>query len=78
MDYTSTAYRDAEEQRVRLVHIRCKNTGEMINVPFGSTLSEVFEAAAFDMPYGPVCACVNNKVQGMNYRFYNNKDRCDQ
>ncbi|MBR1901718.1 MAG: nucleoside kinase [Bacteroidaceae bacterium] len=74
MDYTSTAYRDAEEQRVRLVHIRCKNTGEMINVPFGSTLSEVFEAAAFDMPYGPVCACVNNKVQGMNYRFYNNKD----
>lgn len=74
MDYTSTAYRDTEEQRVRLVHIRCKNTGEMISIPFGSTLSEVFKAAAFDMSYGPVCACVNNKVQGMNYRFYNNKD----
>ncbi|MBO4840972.1 MAG: nucleoside kinase [Bacteroidaceae bacterium] len=74
MDYTSTAYKENEEQKVRLVHIRCKNTGEMISVPFGSTLSEVFEAAAFDMSYGPVCACVNNKVQGMNYRFYNNKD----
>ena len=26
------------------------------------------------MDYGPVAARVNNKVQGMNYRFYNNKD----
>lgn len=68
------AYHEGEEQKIRLVHIRCRNTGESISVPFGSTLSEVYEAAAFDMPYGPVCACVNNKVQGMNYRFYNNKD----
>ena len=26
------------------------------------------------MSYGPVAARVNNKTQGMNYRFYNNKD----
>ena len=26
------------------------------------------------MKYGPMCALVNNKVQGMNYRFYNSKD----
>lgn len=74
MENTSVAYQDCEEQKIRLVHIRCRNTGESISVPFGSSLYEAFEAAAFDMSYGPVCACVNNKVQGMNYRFYNNKD----
>ena len=26
------------------------------------------------MKYGAMCALVNNKVQGMNYRFYNSKD----
>lgn len=64
MENTSVAYQDCEEQKIRLVHIRCRNTGESISVPFGSSLYEAFEAAAFDMSYGPVCACVNNKVQG--------------
>lgn len=27
-----------------------------------------------EMKYGAMCALVNNKVQGMNYRFYNAKD----
>ena len=67
-------FKECDRQKERLVHIRCKNTGETISVPFGSSLFDVFEAAAFDLPYGPVCACVNNKTQGMNYRFYNNKD----
>ena len=26
------------------------------------------------MEYGPVSARINNKVQGLNYRFYNSKD----
>ena len=43
-------------------------------MPFGSSLYDVFEQANFHMDYGPVAARVNNKVQGMNYRFYNNKD----
>ena len=59
-----------------MVRIRCKNIGETITVPFGSTLSEAFQTAAFEMSYGPVCAHVNNQAQGMNYRFYNNKDVC--
>lgn len=71
--YTS-ANKESSEQDSRMVRIRCKNIGETITVPFGSTLFEVFQAAAFEMPYGPVCAHVNNKTQGMNYRFYNNKD----
>lgn len=71
---SSSAYKEGGDQNVRMVRIRCKNIGETIAVPFGSTLFEVFRTAAFEMPYGPVCAHVNNKTQGMNYRFYNNKD----
>lgn len=71
---SSSTYKEGGDQNVRMVRIRCKNIGETIAVPFGSTLFEVFRTAAFEMPYGPVCAHVNNKTQGMNYRFYNNKD----
>jgi len=56
------------------LRIRCRNTGKRISVPFGSNLYDVFTKANFQMDYGPVAARVNNKVQGMNYRFYNNKD----
>ncbi len=56
------------------LRIRCKNNGRHIALPFGSNLYDAFERAELQMKYGPVCARVNNKVQGMNYRFYNNKD----
>ena len=56
------------------LRIRCRNTGKRISVPFGCNLYDAFEQANFHMDYGPVAARVNNKVQGMNYRFYNNKD----
>ena len=56
------------------LRIRCRNNGKKISVPFGSSLYDVFAQANFHMDYGPVAARVNNKVQGMNYRFYNNKD----
>lgn len=74
MIINNSPYKEDEEQKGRMVRIRCKNTGETITAPFGCTLFEVFQAAAFEMPFGPVCAHVNNKTQGMNYRFYNNKD----
>ena len=56
------------------LRIRCRNTGKRISIPFGSNLYEAFAKADFQMEFGPVAARVNNKVQGMNYRFYNNKD----
>ena len=40
----------------------------------GATLMEVYERSGLKMKYGPVSARVNNKVQGLKYRFYNNKD----
>lgn len=40
----------------------------------GSSLEDVYEASGLQMQYGPVSARVNNKVQGLKYRFYNSKD----
>ena len=54
--------------------IRCRNNGKKIDVPLGSSLYEAYAIAGLDMDFGPVCATVNNKVQGMNFRLYNNKD----
>lgn len=56
------------------IQIRCKNNGQTLTAPIGSTLSEVFRNAGIDMKYGPICAKVNNKVEGMHYRIYHNKD----
>ena len=56
------------------VKIRCRNTQSVISVPNGTTLRELYDPCNIGMQYGPMCARVNNKVQGMNYRFYNSKD----
>jgi uridine kinase len=46
------------------IQIRCKNNGQTLTAPIGSTLAEVFRNAGIDMKYGPICAKVNNKVEG--------------
>ena len=57
-----------------LIKIRCKNNKKTAEFPIGSTLSEIFPAFGLQMPYGPVSAKVNNKVEGLNMRLYHNKD----
>lgn len=47
-----------------------------MEVPFGTSLMELYDMCHLDMEHTPTCALVNNKVQGMNYRFYNPKDVC--
>lgn len=56
------------------VKIRCKNNKKTVAVAIGSTLSDVFEALNLHMPYPPVSAKVNNKVEGLHYRVYYDKD----
>ena len=56
------------------IQIRCKNNKKSIYVAIGSTLSDVFKQLNIKMSYGPVCAKVNNKVEGMHFRLYHNKD----
>ena len=56
------------------LQIRCKNNKKTLNITPESTLSDVFFQSGLKMEYGPVCAKVNNKVEGMHYRVYHNKD----
>ena len=58
----------------QVLHIRCKNNKKTQEVPIGSTLSDIYKQINLQLPYGPVSAKVNNKVEGLHYRVYHNKD----
>ena len=58
----------------QMIQIRCKNNKKSQEVEIGSTLFDIFSAFGLQMEYGPVSCKVNNKVEGLHYRVYNNKD----
>ncbi len=58
----------------QVIQIRCKNNKKTQKVAIGSTLFDIFSQFDLHMEHGPVSARVNNKVEGMHYRVYNNKD----
>ena len=55
------------------IQIRCKNNKKTQEVAIGSTLSDVYSQFNLNMSYGPICAKVNNVVEGLNFRLYHNK-----
>lgn len=56
------------------ITIRCKNTGRSHRVPIGFTLEEFYEMLDLHMPYGVTSAKVNNKVEGLHFMFFMDKD----
>lgn len=58
----------------KTIQIFCKNTGQTLILPMGASLLDVYAASGLQMPYGPTSAKVNNKVEGLHYVAYNNKD----
>ena len=54
--------------------IRCKNNKKNLKVCIGSTLSEIFSQSGLQMEYGPICARVNNKVEGMHFEVFKPKE----
>ena len=57
-----------------MLQIYCKNINKSKSFPIGISLLDVYSGFELDMPYGPVSARVNNKVESLNFRIYNNKD----
>ena len=57
-----------------MIQICCKNNNILKSFPIGSSLLEIYKGFNLNLPYGPVSAKVNNKVEGLNFRVYNNKD----
>lgn len=43
-------------------------------MPIGFTLEEVYEMLDLHMPFGPTSAKVNNKVEGLHFMFFSDKD----
>ncbi|MGL5272744.1 MAG: nucleoside kinase [Phocaeicola sp.] len=57
-----------------MIQIWCKNNNSMKEFPTGVTLQYIYDEFKLKLPYGAVSAKVNNKVEGLNYRVYHNKD----
>ena len=58
----------------RTINILCKNNGETIEMPLGSTVFEAYEALGVKMEHGAACAEVNNTVRSLNYVLFSNCD----
>ncbi len=58
----------------KTVNIRCKNTGKTHKVPTGFRLEDVYEMLELQLPYGCTSAKVNNKVEGLHYTLFGDKD----
>ena len=57
-----------------MLQIYCKNNKETRDFPEGTSLIDIYNDFKLNMPYGPVSAKVNNKVENLDFRVYYNKD----
>lgn len=57
-----------------MLQIYCKNKNLSKEFEEGTSLFEIYQGFDLNMPYGPVSARVNNKVEDLNFKVYYNKD----
>lgn len=57
-----------------MLQIYCKNNNSTREFPEGSSLLDIYNGFNLAMPYGPVSAKVNNKVESLDFRVYYNKN----
>ena len=57
----------------KLVKVHVLNNDRVVEVPVGSTIEEVYALSGVEIEHGPISAHVNNKVEGMHYRVYKQK-----
>ena len=57
-----------------MLQIYCKNKNLSKEFKEGTSLFEIYQGFDLNMPYGPVSARVNNKVEDLNFKVYYNKD----
>jgi uridine kinase len=56
-----------------LLRIHCKNNKISQNFELGTTILEVYDKIKPEMPRRPLCALVNNKVEGLKFRAFSSK-----
>ena len=57
-----------------MLQIYCKNNNSTKNFPEGITLLDIYRGFNLNLPHGAVSAKVNNKVEGLNFKVFYNKD----
>ena len=58
----------------KTIKIHVRNNGNTVEVPMGSTLEEAYQLSGLELTHGAISARVNNKVEGMHYRIYKQKE----
>ena len=58
----------------KAISIHVRNNGKTIEVPMGANLEEAYGLSGLNLNYGAISARVNNKVEGMHYRIYKQKE----
>ena len=58
----------------KMVKVHVINNDTTVEVPLGSNLEEVYEKSGFRFEHGAISAHVNNKVEGMHFRVYKQKE----
>lgn len=56
------------------IKILIRNNEKTIEAPMGATLEDVYQLSGIQLKHGPISACVNNKVEGMHFRVYKQKE----
>ena len=57
-----------------MIQIYCKNVECAKDFDEGINLLEIYNSFGLNLPFGPTSAKVNNKVEGLGFRLYYNKD----
>ena len=52
------------------IQIFCENTGKYIDIKGGESLLDIYGRIREDISVKPICAHVNNKTEGLNYRIF--------
>lgn len=56
-----------------MVEIFCKNTKNLQKFAYGTKLLQIYDAFQPNLTYKPLCAVVNNQIEGLNHRVFSSK-----
>ena len=56
-----------------MIQILCKNNKKTANFEFGTTIFDIYNKIDLKLPYPPLCAYVNNRVEGLDFMVFKDK-----
>ena len=57
-----------------MIQIFCKNTKNSQKFAYGTTLLQIYDAFKPNLTYKPLCAIVNNRIEGLTNRVFGSKE----